>query len=143
MATVYETTEKVFKKLQEDPKGQDLLKRYNHKFQFDVTDEEPFIVDIHDGKVSFKKEDILWPPPLGKDFYNFSLLKGSKQSFVDVFEGRLSPMQGLYTGKFWFSGTVNDKRQPIIVWFFELMLGGKKRPYVFERFKMQTQDAQD
>lgn len=66
-------------------------------FQFKVTDEDPYYVEINNGKVALKEGETESPT---------ATISATSAVLSDMFEGKINPMSAFMTGKLKVSGDV-------------------------------------
>lgn len=116
---IFRKTKEYFERLAETAEGKKLLGMYDQTIGFEVAredqvmeitrkyyfpkysgppcvGEERFIIDIKGGKLDFRPgEDVPLPASNRKDFTQYIKLLAVKKTFLDIYEGRLKPLDAL------------------------------------------------
>lgn len=112
----FDMLKEIFNKLENRAEAKELMKMYDQTVQFEITDEESFIIEFKNGKTFFKKEKKNWPPATRAEFKNLNWLRTDKKTLKDIFQGTMGPMEAFYKEKLWISGLM--PKQHIDSWLF-------------------------
>jgi len=112
---ILDTARKFFNSLDNREKASKWLKAYDMRMEFDVTDGEPFHVDIRNGRVASVEAGKLKDFSIRDDISIF----GEEKYLVLVFEGRLTPATAMFYGKLTPRGERAKHNQAVIA--FRLM----------------------
>ncbi len=82
-----------------EPEHKDFIARHNRAIQFNIEGEEPFIVDVQDGKVNVR-EGVLDDPDLA--------VVANTDVFRQVFRGKCSPCEAWMDDQWWVGGAFSD-----------------------------------
>ena len=96
----YELAREIFLQgLAGDPENSEFIARHNRSIQFDIEGDEPFVVDVRDGKVEVYKGK-LDDPDLA--------VESNADVFRQVFRGLLSPGEAWMKDLWWVGGAFSD-----------------------------------
>lgn len=96
----YELAREIFLSgLAADPTNADFVARHNRSIQFAVQGEDPFVVDVRNGKIEVYK-GTLDDPDL--------LVKCDQEVLRQVFRGLLSPGEAWMSDRWWIGGAFSD-----------------------------------
>lgn len=94
------------------------LKKHDRTVQFRVLDEEPFMMEIKGGQITFEKGEI----------ENSDIeVEADSQTFIAIFSGEMTPSKAFLDGKLLaFRGWV-DKTRPYFPWLTKIIRIGQGR----------------
>jgi len=96
----YELAREIFLDgLARDPENADFVARHNRAIQFTIENEDPFVVDVRNGKIEVYK-GTLDDPDLA--------VKSDPEVFRQVFRGLLSPGEAWMSDRWWIGGAFSD-----------------------------------